>query len=104
MISLIVDIYKANGTSVTLEVCPVGDHHEQGRVERKIRQTKETIKRTVEGASLTALGWQTVFYFVSYSINNLPIARKVSFWTGASEDLDNCRTPNPPLPTPPVWW
>ena len=96
MISLIIDIYKANDTSVTLEVCPVGDHHEQGRVERKIRQIKETIKRTVEGESLTALGCQTVFYYVSYSLNNLPIARNVSLCTGSSEALENLDlvTPN----------
>ena len=69
MISLIVDIYKANGTSVTLEVCPVGDHHEQGRVEREIHQIKETIERTVEGESLTALGsWDGKLSFFSFLI------------------------------------
>ena len=50
----------------------------------------------MEGESLTALGWQTVFYFVSYSINNLPIARNVSLCTGSSEDLKDLDlvTPN----------
>ena len=81
---------------VEVVVCPVGDHHQHGKVERKIRQIKETMERTMSGDRLTSLAWQTVCDSVSNVINNLPIAKGVSSMSGVKEDVGNLDliTPN----------
>ena len=81
---------------VQVKTCPVGDHHEHGKVERKIQQIEQTILRSVVGKRLTPLGWQTVFDCIANSINNLPIARDVSSMSGVKVDVGNMDliTPN----------
>ena len=81
---------------VQVEVCPVGDHHQHGKVERKVRQIKETMERSMLGYRLTALTWQTVSDSVSNVINNLPISRGMSSMSGIMEDVGDLDliTPN----------
>ena len=81
---------------VTVETCPVGDHHQHGKVERKIQQIKLTLMRSLSGERLTSLGWQTVFDSAANAVNNLPIAREASSMSGVKQDVDNMDlvTPN----------
>ena len=72
---------------VEVVVCPVGDHHQHGKVERKIRQIKETMNRTMSGDRLTSIAWQTVCDSVSNVVNNLPIAKGMSSMSGVKEDV-----------------
>ena len=82
--------------SVRVETCPVGDHHQHGKVERKVQQIKKTMEKTMTGARLSALSWQTLSDSVSNTINNLPIARNVSSMSGVMEDVGSLDliTPN----------
>ena len=81
---------------IIVETAPVGDHHEHGKVERKIKQIKQTILRATEGRRLTPLTWQTLFDLVANSINNLPISRNASSMSGVKTDVGNLDlvTPN----------
>ena len=58
--------------NVDYEQCPTAAHHIHGKVERKIRQIKEPIQKTVMNELLSILQWETVTAEISNSINNLP--------------------------------
>ena len=59
---------------VECEVCPVGGHNVNGRVERKIRQVKESLNRNMVNERLSILQWETMSAKIANSINNLPLA------------------------------
>ena len=76
---------------VDFDVCPVGGHNMHGRVERKIRQVKESLEKTVHNERLSVIEWETVGAEVSNVINDLPIG--LHNWSGDLEHLDLI-TPN----------
>ena len=58
---------------IEFNACPVGAHYMHGRVERKIRQVRECLARSLDGHKLSVLEWETVFAEIANSINNLPL-------------------------------
>ena len=59
---------------IDFEFCPVGGHNVNGRVERKIRQLKESLNRNMANERLSELQWETMVAMISNSVNNLPLA------------------------------
>ena len=76
---------------VEYEVCPVGGHNMHGRVERKIKQIKESFDKNFCNERLSIIQWETVGAQISNSINDLPIA--LGSWTADLENIDII-TPN----------
>ena len=64
------------GMKVEFDTCPVGGHNFHGRVERKIRQIKDSLETTLHGDRLSLLQWETLGSQISNSINDLPIGIK----------------------------
>ena len=54
--------------------CPVGGHNMHGRVERKIREVKESIEKSFQSQRLSIIQWETVAAQISNSINDVPLA------------------------------
>ena len=79
-----VDIKGKFHRSCGLEVdtCGVGGHHQHGKVERKIRQIKESFEKSFHNVRLSVLQWQTVADETANSINNMPIG------TGSSRNVN----------------
>ena len=67
---------------VDMNTCGVGGHHQHGKVERKIRQIKETYQKSFHNERLSVLQWQTVATETANCINNLPIG------TGSSRNIN----------------
>ena len=59
---------------VEFELCPVGGHNVNGKVERMIREIKKSLAKSVSNERLSVLQWETVAAEVSNSINDLPLA------------------------------
>ena len=59
---------------VEVSVCPVGGHNMHGRVERKIRQVRESLARALSNDRLGVLQWETLAATIANSINNLPLS------------------------------
>ena len=76
---------------IEFEVCPVGGHNFHGRVERKVRNVKESLYKGVGNARISTLEWETLAAEIGNSINNLPIVIG-----NETEDLENLDliTPN----------
>ena len=72
-------------------VCPVGGHNYNGKVERKIKVVKESIYKAAHLQRLSILQWETLCCEIANSINNLPIA--IGNKTDDLESLDLI-TPN----------
>ena len=56
--------------------CPVGAHYVHGKVERKIRQVKNSLQVNIVNERLSIIQWETLMQQLSNSINNLPIGLK----------------------------
>ena len=69
---------------IQFEPCPVGGHNMHGKVERKIRQVKESIQKKLHGDRLSILEWETLGDQIANSVNNLPVAT-----VNMSVDLEN---------------
>ena len=78
--------------SVDFEVCPVGGHNFNGKVERKIREIKKSIMKTVSNERLDVLEWETLAASIANTINNMPLALGSSV-TPSTEFID-LLTPN----------
>ena len=92
---------------INYEPCPVGAHYVHGKVERKIKEVKRSIEKSLENKRLSLLQWETLIQQIANSINNLPIGlgNKVA----SLEELDlitpnrlllgrnNTRSPTKPL-------
>ena len=76
---------------IRFEVCPVGGHNFHGKVERKIRTVKETLRDSVHNARLSTIEWETLCAEMANSINNLPVV--IGNETSELENLDLI-TPN----------
>ena len=74
------NLHRSYGLEV--ETCGVGGHHQHGKVERKIRQIKETFMKGFNNVRISVLQWQTVAAETSNTINNLPIG------TGSSRNIN----------------
>ena len=87
------DVKNRLSTDVHVEfkTCPVGGHNMNGRVERTIRDIKQSIERTMHGERLSILQWETLGSEVANSINDMPLAV-----TNNDADLENIDllTPN----------
>ena len=59
---------------VNYDVCPVGGHNMNGRVERKIKEVKMSLERTLMKSRLSIMQWETVSSQIANEINNLPLA------------------------------
>ena len=60
--------------SVELNVCPVGGHNWNGRVERKIQEVRKSIETVFTHTRLSVLQWETVAASISNNINNMPLS------------------------------
>ena len=90
-----------------LSVCPVGGHNMHGRVERRIRQIKESLSKALSNERLGVLHWETLGDSIANSINNLPLALRNFKGNFESMDLvtpnrlligrNNDRSPTRPL-------
>ena len=65
-------LHQENG--VDFDVCPVGGHNMNGRVERKIREVKKSISKTVSNQRLSIMQWETLAATISNTVNNMPLA------------------------------
>ena len=59
---------------IQFESCPVGGHDMHGKVERKIRQVQESMKKKLQGNRLSILQWETLGDQIANNVNNLPLA------------------------------
>ena len=57
-----------------LKTCPVGGHNFHGKAERKIKAVQETMVKSMVGARLSILQWETLCAQVANTVNNLPVA------------------------------
>ena len=60
--------------AVNFEVCPVGGHNVNGKVERRIRHIKESLEKTIHNERLSILQWETIAGEIANTINDLPLA------------------------------
>ena len=58
---------------IEFKSCPVGAHYMHGRVERKIRHIRESLKRSLDGYKLSIIEWETLCAEIANCINDLPI-------------------------------
>ena len=58
------------------EMCPVGGHNVNGKVERKIKEVKESLERYMNNERMSIIQWETMSSKVANAINDLPIALK----------------------------
>ena len=77
--------------SINFEVCPVGGHNFNGKVERRIRHINESLSKSLENQRLSILQWETLVSQIANSINDLPLALKN--YTSDFETMD-ILTPN----------
>ena len=76
---------------VEFDTCPVGGHNMHGKVERKIRDVRASLNKTVHNERFSILQWETLLCQISNSINDMPIGYK-----NYSNDLESIGllTPN----------
>ena len=80
--SVKLDIRALNGTLMEnlgfkVHVCPPKAHESRGRVERKIRQLRETLEKLglTTKSPMTTLSWDTAFAKCASMINDLPMSK-----------------------------
>ena len=57
---------------VEFHTCPVGGHNYNGKVERRIRQIKESFEKNIQNERLSVLQWETISSVIANTINDLP--------------------------------
>ena len=60
--------------AVEFEICPVGGHNMNGRVERKIREIRRSMEALFTNQKLSLMQLETLAAQISNNINNLPMA------------------------------
>ena len=65
------ELNRENG--IEFEICLVGAHYMHGKVERKIKDIKESISKNMYEQRMTSIQWETLMQEVANSINNMPI-------------------------------
>lgn len=59
--------------NIEFEPCPLNGHNMHGKVERKIREVKKSIEKSLNNERLSILQWETLSAEVPNSINDLPL-------------------------------
>ena len=59
---------------VEFDVVPTGGHNMTGKVERMIREIKESVERSCTNQRLSILQWETVGAQIANTINDIPLA------------------------------
>ncbi|XP_066924707.1 uncharacterized protein [Clytia hemisphaerica] len=59
---------------INFETCPVGGHNHHGRVERKIREVRSSLEKSMHNKRLSIIQWETMAAILTNSINDAPIA------------------------------
>ena len=59
--------------AVEFDVCPVGGHNMNGKVERKIREVKSSLNKSVSNRRMSVMQWETVAHEIANCINDLPL-------------------------------
>ena len=77
-------------SSIEFNTCPVGGHNFHGRVERKIREIRISIEKSIHLERLSILQWETLAASIANSINNLPLAIK----NKGDFEIEDLITPN----------
>ena len=77
--------------NVEFELCLVEGHNTNGKVERKIREIKGSIKKSFENERISLLQWETMVSKIADTINGLPLA--LGNITSQFENMD-LLTPN----------
>ena len=77
--------------NVEFELCLVEGHNTNGKVERKIREIKGSIKKSLENERISLLQWETMVSKIADTINGLPLA--LGNITSQFENMD-LLTPN----------
>ncbi|XP_066927413.1 uncharacterized protein [Clytia hemisphaerica] len=70
----IVDIQLHRDQRINFETCPVGGHNHHGRVERKIREVRSSLEKSMHNERLSIIQWKTMAAILTNSINDAPIA------------------------------
>ena len=66
--------WLSQNVKIHFETCPVGGHNMHGKVERKIKEVKKSIKKTMLNERLSVIQWQTCAAEIANRINDLPQA------------------------------
>ena len=61
-------------TVVNFDTCPVGGHNYNGKIETRIRHTRESLEKNCQNERLSILQWETVSPEIANAINDLPLA------------------------------
>ena len=77
--------------NVEFQLYPVGGHNMNGRVERKVREIKGSIIKSLEKERISLLQWETLAFEIANAINDLPLALRNI--TSQFENMD-VLTPN----------
>ena len=77
--------------NVEFELCPVGRHNMNGKVERKIRVMKGSVTKSLQNGRMSLLQWETLASEIANTINDLPL--QVGNITSQFENMD-LLTPN----------
>ena len=80
-----------DNVNVEFQLCPVGGHNMNGRVERKVREIKGSIIKSLEKERISLLQWETLAFEIANAINDLPLALRNI--TSQFENMD-VLTPN----------
>ena len=59
---------------VEFNTCPVDGHNVNGKVERKIREIKKSIAKSLMNNRLSIMQWETLAATISNNLNNMPLA------------------------------
>ena len=60
--------------AVVFTTCPVDGHNVNGKVERKIREIKESIAKSLMNNRLSIMQWDTLAATIGSNLNNMPLA------------------------------
>lgn len=82
---------KLHKNQIKYELCPVGGHNMNGRVERKIKEIKTSLEKNLSKQRLSIMQWETVISEIANNINNLPLS--LGNYVGDFETMDLI-TPN----------
>ena len=65
---------RQESAGIEFDICPVGGHNMNGRVERKIREIRKSLEISLNKDRLSIMQWETLASTISNQINNMPIA------------------------------
>ena len=60
--------------SVEFDIVPIGGHNMTGKVERTVKEVKQSIEKSYQNQKLSILQWETVCAQIANTINDMPLA------------------------------